>query len=95
MRTMQHPAKHLLQHYQINVVPVMFHNEPWSQEKLDAAMKRGPHKSANEHVEFLCEDFLYMIDKSQWIILPYDKVKELKGLRLSPPGVIPQRNQCP
>jgi len=73
----------------------MFHNNPWSQEKLDAAMERGPHKSANEHVEFLCEDFLDMIDKSQWIILPYDDVKELKGLRLSLPGVIPQRNRRP
>ena len=58
-------------------------------------MDRGPHKSANEHVEFLCEDFLDIIDKSQWLILPYNKVKALKGLRLSPPGVIPQRNRCP
>lgn len=95
MRSMRHPAKHLLQHYQSNGVPVMFHNTPWSKEKLDAAMERGPHKSANEHVEFLCEDFLDMIDKSQWIILPYDEVKNMKGLRLSPPGVIPQRNRRP
>ena len=95
MRKLLHPAKHLLQHYKHNGVPVMFHNAPWSQEKLDAAMDRGPHKSANEHVEFLCEDFLDMIDKSQWLILPYHEVKDLKGQRLSPPGVIPQRNCHP
>ena len=90
-------SKTLLQHYQSNSVPVMFHNSSWSQEKLDAAMERDPHKSTSEHVEFLCKDFLNMIDKSQWILLPYDNVKELKGLRLSPPppGVMPQRNRRP
>lgn len=36
-----------------------------------------------------------MIDKSQWFILPYDDVKELKELRFIPPGVIPQKNWRP
>lgn len=68
MRKMQHLAKHLLQHYQSIGVTVMFHKNLWSKEKLDMAMERDPHRPANEHVEFLCEDFLHMIDKSQLII---------------------------
>lgn len=95
MRHLLHPAKNLLQHYKSNGVPVMFHGQPWNQEELNTAMKRGPHKSANEHVEFLCEDFADMIDKDQWLILPFEEVKDLPGLRLSPPGVIPQRNRRP
>ena len=36
-----------------------------------------------------------MISKGQWLVLPYTAVKDLPGLRLSPPGVIPQRNRRP
>lgn len=36
-----------------------------------------------------------MINKQQWIILPYSEAKELPGLRLSPPGVVPQRGRRP
>ena len=36
-----------------------------------------------------------MINKQQWIILPYSAAKDLPGLRLSPPGVVPQRNRRP
>ena len=36
-----------------------------------------------------------MINKGQWIILPYSQVKKLPGLRLSPPGVVPQRDRRP
>ena len=36
-----------------------------------------------------------MINKGQWVILPYDKVKDLPGLRLSPPGCVPQRDWMP
>jgi len=90
LQSMLHPAKHLLQHYKSNGVLVMFHGKPWSEEQPDAAMKRGPHKSANEHVEFLGEDFADMIHKDQRLILPYEEVKDLPGLHLNPPGVIPQ-----
>ena len=36
-----------------------------------------------------------MIQKQQWVILPFDAVKDLPGLRLSPPGCIPQRDRRP
>ena len=36
-----------------------------------------------------------MIDKSQWVVLPAADVAHLPGLRISPPGVIPQRDRRP
>ena len=36
-----------------------------------------------------------MIRKEQWVILPFAIAKTLPGLRLSPPGVIPQRDRRP
>ena len=59
------------------------------------ALNRGPHKSCFEHLDFLKEEFLDMIAKGQWLVLPAHAVKNLPGLRLSPPGVIPQRDRRP
>ena len=56
---------------------------------------RGPHKSCHEHITFLHEEFINMINKQQWIVLPYSVAKTLPGLRLSPPGVVPQRGRRP
>ena len=36
-----------------------------------------------------------MINKGQWVILPAKAVLHLPGLRLSPPGVVPQRGRRP
>ena len=36
-----------------------------------------------------------MIQKQQWVILPLSVASSLPGLRLSPPGVIPQRDRRP
>ena len=36
-----------------------------------------------------------MIPKGQWTILPYSSIKHLPGLRLSPPGCVPQRDRRP
>ena len=36
-----------------------------------------------------------MIGKGQWTILPFRLVQHLPGLRLSPPGVVPQRERRP
>jgi hypothetical protein len=39
------------------------------QQKL-AALDRGSHQSAKQHVEFLCGAFVDMIEKGQWILFP-------------------------
>ena len=69
--------------------------EEWSEGELLAALKRGPHKSATEHAPFLCEEFASMVEKGQWVVLPYSVAKRLPGLRLSPPGVKVERDRIP
>ena len=48
-----------------------------------------------EHIEFLHEEFADMIAKAYWVVLPADAVKDLPGLRISPPGVVSQLGRCP
>jgi hypothetical protein len=62
-------------------------------------MKRGPHKSSNEHAKFLREELLDFVQKGFWMILPYRLLKKykkvIKNLRISPMGVVPQRARRP
>ena len=87
----QHPAKRLLRHYKHRGAPAKFATPPWSPERVQAAMDRGAHRSCEEHLEFLQEEFGDMIRKDQWVILPYSMVKDLPGICLSPHGCVPQR----
>ena len=59
----------------------------WTEVERQAALKRGPHRSTTEHTLFLRETFASIIEKGQWVVLPYSVAKGLPGLRLSPPGV--------
>ena len=90
-----HPAQRLLKLYKHRGVPVKFSTPAWSQDKIRAALKRGAHKSCNDHREFLSEEFVDMIRKGQWVILPASMAEALEGLRVSPPGVVPQRDRRP
>jgi hypothetical protein len=58
-------------------------------------MARGCHSSATEHLDFLMEEFLDFGRKGFWVLLPYDAVKNEKGLRLSPIGCVPQDGRRP
>lgn len=95
MKNINHPAKRLLQHYRKHGAPVKFSTKSWSRKQLHHSLKRGAHKSCFEYLEFLEEEFIDMINKDQWVILPYSVVQDLPGLRLSPPGVVPQRERRP
>jgi hypothetical protein len=90
-----HPARRLLHHYKHRGVPVKFSSPKWGRDRLKAALARGAHKSCNDHIDFLNEEFVDMIHKGQWVILPAAMALELEGLRLSPPGVVPQRDRRP
>ena len=48
-----------------------------------------------ERIEFLHEEFADMIAKAYWVVLPAEAVKYLPGLRISPPGVVPQLGRRP
>ncbi len=90
-----HPANRILKQYKVHGVPVRFTTPPWNEEQLLRAIARGAHPSCNEHHDFLRTEFSDMIKKSQWVVLPYSIAKTLPGLRLSPPGVIDQRDRRP
>ena len=95
LTNVHHPARRLLQHYKHHGAPVKFATSPWTRRQVQRALRRGPHKSCHEYMDFLNEEFIDMINKGQWIILPYSAVQHLPGLRVSPPGVVPQRERRP
>ena len=95
LANVHHPARRLLQHYKSRGAPVKFSTPPWSSSAITRALHRGPHKSCHEYVDFLREEFTDMIAKGQWVVLPASVAQTLPGLRLSPPGVVPQRDRRP
>lgn len=92
---LKHPAASLLKHLRGRGVPIPMTTPPWTKERLAAALARGPHKSAKEYAEFVCEEFVDFINKKFWTVLPYNEVRDLDNLRLSPLGVVPQRERRP
>ena len=90
-----HHARRLLRLYKHRGAPVTLHTLPWPADKLANAIHRGPHHSALQHLDFLRTEFQDMVNKGQWLVLPYSAVKDLPGLTLSPPGVVPQRDRRP
>lgn len=90
-----HPANRLLKLLKHRGAPVKCSTSPWSQQQISRAINRGPHKSCFEYLDFLKEEFADMIAKGQWLVLPASSVKDLPGLRISPPGVVPQRGRRP
>ena len=59
------------------------------------ALARGSHQSALSHLEFLRDEMADMVDQGYWVVLPYSTVLNLSHLRLSPLGVVPQRDRRP
>ena len=72
-----------------------FLNQDWTPQQLQAAVERGSHQSSHTYLGFLESEMVDMIKKGYWIVLPYDAVKDIPGLRLSPIGVVPQRDRRP
>ena len=66
-----------------------FSTKLWTSEKVDAAISRGAHPSCNKSLAFLCEEFVDMINKGQFVVLPAEVTKKLPGIPVSPMGVIP------
>lgn len=91
----QHPAKHLLQHYRDHGVPVLVHPDDWCPNKIQECLKRGAHPSAVEHKDFLRDEMSDFADRGFWAILPYELVKDLPNLKLSPAAVKPERERRP
>ena len=79
----------------------MLSSKPWSDRLLQARIQRGSHQSCLEFLDFLREELLDFTKKGFWIVLPFRMVQQLQslghllGLRVSPMGVVPQRNRRP
>jgi hypothetical protein len=95
MKQVVHPAKHLLRHISKTGYPVLFTTKPWTSAQRDAAIARGPHKSAHEYVDFLRDELADMVERATWVVLPYSHVRDLQSLRISPMGVVPQHERRP
>ena len=95
LRRLRHRAASLLDRFSKAGVPVLLTSEPWTLQQKDAAMARGNHPSALAFTTFLREEFADMRSKGMFLILPYDLVRHLPQLRLSPIGCIPQRDRRP
>ena len=94
-RIKHHPAYRILKTYGLQGAPVKLSSKPWTTAQNDAAIARGPHKSANEYIEFLRSEMAEMVKAAQWIVLPYSKIRGRPGLRVSPIGVVPQKERRP
>ena len=69
--------------------------EAWSTDELEQRFTRGPHKSSVEAKEFIREEMAEFHSKSFWVVLPWELVKDIPGMRVSPLGSIPQRDRRP
>lgn len=68
---------------------------PWTPERLHEAARRGSHKSAKDAAEFVCEEMLKFCAQGFWTVPPLHIALTLHHLRLSPLGVVPQRDRRP
>ena len=56
-------------------------------------MQRGPRPSTRPYLHFLELDMADMITKGYWVVLPYELVKDIPNLCISPMGAIPQHER--
>lgn len=68
---------------------------PWSRATKDQAIQRGPHQSSQSERQFVSEEMLDFCQRGYWLVLPYNVVCDWPALRLSPLGVVPQRERRP
>jgi hypothetical protein len=88
-------AARLLDNLRRNGASVRVRTPNWTLAQKEAALERGAHQSAKAHITFLRGEFADMIRKKQWILLAAALVMMQEELRLSPLGVIPQRDKRP
>ena len=70
LSAVKHPARRLLRQYKHRGAPVILSAGRWTEEDRQAALARGPHRSAEEHAPFLRKEFASMVEKGQWAVLP-------------------------
>jgi hypothetical protein len=95
LETLQHPAHELLMMLWTHGMPVVTSGPGWTHREVTDRLNHGSHKSTHKHVDFVCNEMADFARKGFWTVLPYDLVKHLHGLHLSPLGCIPQCDRWP
>ena len=95
LEALPHPAGEFLEYVRKEGVPAHMRTDPPTPEEIQTRITRGPHKSSDEAKDFIREEMAEFHDKSFWVVLPFDLVKHVPGLRISPLGSIPQRDRRP
>lgn len=95
MENIDHPAAPWLASLRDNGVPVRLNSPPWTPQRKQKALERGPHKSSYEYGNFILEEFLEFVRKGFWFLLPARLILHLLELRLSPLGCVPQHERRP
>jgi hypothetical protein len=91
--SLPHPAASLLSRISKTGVPVLLSEPPWSAQQKHAVIARGSHQSAKLHASFLRNEMADMIEQKFWTVVPFSWVQTLPNLKLSPMGVVPQRDR--
>ena len=95
VRELPHKAARLLSHLASRGASVPTASAPWTRQQRDAALARGPHRSSDGEREFVAQEMLDFCEQGYWVVLPYDVVADWPDLRISPLGVVPQRDRRP
>ena len=95
LQRLHHSARPFLLRYATQGVPVVISTKPWDLSQKDAAMLRGNHPSTAAFSDFITAEMAEMRSKGIFVILPYDEVRSLTPLRISPLGCVPQRERRP
>ena len=92
MGTLPHEESPLLYQMRLKGAPVKIDGPPLTLKQLAAAIAYGSHNSCDRDPSFLCKEMRDFVEKGFWIVLPLEDAVGLDGLRLSPAGLIPQRD---
>ncbi|KAI2510214.1 hypothetical protein MHU86_4246 [Fragilaria crotonensis] len=95
VRNLPHKAARLLDHLRRRGAAVPMATLPWSDDTKRRAVVRGPHRSSDGEREFVAKEMLDFCRQGYWLVLPYSVVKDWPNLRISPLGVVPQRDRRP
>jgi hypothetical protein len=90
-----HHAASYLEDLRQHGADVVFDTPQWTAAHLHRCLERGPHASATDHADFVRDEMADFIEKGFWTVLPFHLIKDLPNLRLSPLGVVPQRDRRP
>jgi len=90
-----HKASALLGHLCTKGTPAPLGTPPWPLCRQREALKRGAHRSAIDHIDFVRKDSADMTRKGHWVVLPAQDVLGEHKLRLSPLGAAPQAGRHP